>query len=193
MFNLSGSEIIVILLLGLVVLGPDKLPDAMRRAGKLYGELRRLSDSFQDEFRSAIDEPMNEVRQTADMIRKTASFDPIPDDKLKKKSLDPSTTMEPTTSRDAAMSKDAATSKDATLANDAGTVAEDTAVGPGPSDATDESTGSAGAAGSAGAPGEGRAHLVIDALVARPQPAADQAEALAAGFEPAADPADPMR
>lgn len=89
MFNVSGSEIIVILLLALVVLGPEKLPDAMRKAGRTYAELKRMSNSFQEEFRNAVDEPLNEVRQTAEMIRKTASFDVVPDDKLKPKSLDP--------------------------------------------------------------------------------------------------------
>jgi sec-independent protein translocase protein TatB len=41
-FNLSGSEIIVILLLALVILGPEKLPEAMRKAGKAYSELRKM-------------------------------------------------------------------------------------------------------------------------------------------------------
>jgi len=30
-FNLQGSELVIILLLALVVLGPEKLPDAMRK------------------------------------------------------------------------------------------------------------------------------------------------------------------
>lgn len=76
MFNLSGSEIVVILLLALVVLGPEKLPDAMRRAGKAYSEFRKMSATFQKEMRDAMDEPMREVRQTADLIRDSARFDP---------------------------------------------------------------------------------------------------------------------
>ncbi len=75
MFNLSGSEIVVILLLALVVLGPEKLPDALRRAGKAYGELKRMSATFQSEMRSALDEPMKEMRETADLLRKSAEID----------------------------------------------------------------------------------------------------------------------
>ena len=67
MFNLSGSEIVVILLLALVVLGPEKLPEAIRRFGRLYGELRRMSKGFQSEFKEAFDEPMRELRATAQM------------------------------------------------------------------------------------------------------------------------------
>ena len=73
MFNLSGSEIIVILLLALVVLGPEKLPDALRRAGRTYAELKRMGNSFQDEVRSALDEPAREMRETADLLRSTVT------------------------------------------------------------------------------------------------------------------------
>ncbi|NCZ67818.1 MAG: twin-arginine translocase TatA/TatE family subunit, partial [Acidimicrobiia bacterium] len=38
MFNLSGSELLIIAVLGLVVLGPEKLPGAMKRVGKIYRE-----------------------------------------------------------------------------------------------------------------------------------------------------------
>jgi sec-independent protein translocase protein TatB len=73
-FNLSGSEIIVILLLALVILGPEKLPEAMRKAGQAYSELRKMANSFQSEVRSVIDEPMEELRGTADMLRDATDF-----------------------------------------------------------------------------------------------------------------------
>ncbi len=74
MFNLQGSEIVIILLLALVVLGPEKLPDAMRKAGKFYAELKKMSSGFQDEFRAAVEEPMREVRETANVLRDSADF-----------------------------------------------------------------------------------------------------------------------
>ena len=55
MFNVGGGEIIVILLIALIVLGPDKLPSAARQAGKYLNEFRRMSSGFQSEFRSAMD------------------------------------------------------------------------------------------------------------------------------------------
>jgi sec-independent protein translocase protein TatB len=73
-FNLSGSEIIVILLLALVVLGPEKLPDALRRAGRTYAELKKMSSTFQEEVRSALDEPVREMRETADLLRDSTDF-----------------------------------------------------------------------------------------------------------------------
>jgi sec-independent protein translocase protein TatB len=73
-FNLSGSEVIIILILALVILGPDKLPDVMRRAGRTWGELRKLSSGFQEEMRKGFEEPAKEVKKTADAVRKAAAF-----------------------------------------------------------------------------------------------------------------------
>ncbi len=71
---MSGTEMVVILLLALVVLGPEKLPDAIRKFGKTYAELKKMGTGFQQEFKSAIDEPMREMRETADLLKKSADF-----------------------------------------------------------------------------------------------------------------------
>jgi len=54
MFNLGGMEILVILVVALLVLGPDKLPGFMRTVGKALGELRRVSTDLQDTVNTAI-------------------------------------------------------------------------------------------------------------------------------------------
>ncbi len=74
MFNLQGSELIIILLLALVVLGPEKLPEAMRKAGRAYADLKKMASGFQDEFNKAVEEPMREMRETADLLRDSADF-----------------------------------------------------------------------------------------------------------------------
>ena len=56
MFNVGGGEILVILLVALIILGPQRLPDAARQVGKAMSELRRMSTGFQNELRSAVDE-----------------------------------------------------------------------------------------------------------------------------------------
>lgn len=79
MFNVSGSEIVIILLLALIVLGPEKLPEAIRRFGRVYAELRDMSRGFQSEVRSAFEEPMRELRETADLTRRAVT-DPLRDE-----------------------------------------------------------------------------------------------------------------
>ena len=69
MFNVTGSELIFLLLAGLMVLGPDRLPGVMRRAGRLYGELRRMANGYEREFRDTFAEPITEFRKAANEIR----------------------------------------------------------------------------------------------------------------------------
>ncbi len=70
MFNLSGSEIFFLLLIGLVVLGPEKLPDAMRKAGRLYQEVRKITGGIQRDITATLEDPMNELRKTADQAKR---------------------------------------------------------------------------------------------------------------------------
>lgn len=65
MFNVGGMELIVIGMVALVVLGPEKLPGALRQLGSFLGELRRISQGFQTDLRSAIDEAEKEAAQKA--------------------------------------------------------------------------------------------------------------------------------
>ncbi|QGG95286.1 Sec-independent protein translocase protein TatB [Actinomarinicola tropica] len=54
MFNVGGGEVLVILLVALVVLGPDKLPGAVRKVGQVVSEVRKISAGFQAEMRTAM-------------------------------------------------------------------------------------------------------------------------------------------
>ncbi|MEZ5207359.1 MAG: Sec-independent protein translocase protein TatB [Acidimicrobiales bacterium] len=55
MFNVGSGELLVLLVLALIVLGPDKLPETIRKVSGFLGDLRRMSQSFQDEMRQAVD------------------------------------------------------------------------------------------------------------------------------------------
>lgn len=78
-FNFSGSEMVFLLLLALIILGPDKLPDAIKKFGKTYAEFKKVSTGFQTELRSALDEPMREMRSTAEILKNATNFDAISD------------------------------------------------------------------------------------------------------------------
>jgi sec-independent protein translocase protein TatB len=56
MFNVGGGELLVIMLLALIILGPQRLPTAARTMGRVMGDLRRISSGFQQELRDAFDE-----------------------------------------------------------------------------------------------------------------------------------------
>ncbi len=61
MFNVGGPEFLVILLVALVVLGPTRLPDALRQLGKFIGEAKKISTNFQNEVQQAMKDPVQKV------------------------------------------------------------------------------------------------------------------------------------
>ncbi len=61
MGNLGGMEVLVILVVALIVLGPTKLPEAARQVGKAVNEVRRISGGFQREMREALQDPLVEA------------------------------------------------------------------------------------------------------------------------------------
>ena len=58
MLNVGPAELLVVLVVALLVLGPNKLPDAARQVGRALAELRRMSSGFQAEMRDALREPV---------------------------------------------------------------------------------------------------------------------------------------
>lgn len=57
MGSIGPAEILVVLVVALVVLGPNRLPEAARSVGKALAELRRVSAGVQSEVREAFAEP----------------------------------------------------------------------------------------------------------------------------------------
>ncbi|MGC1512251.1 MAG: Sec-independent protein translocase protein TatB [Acidimicrobiales bacterium] len=55
MLNLGTPELLVILLVALIVLGPAKLPEAARKMAQAMNEFRRMSSGLQAELRDALD------------------------------------------------------------------------------------------------------------------------------------------
>ena len=79
MFNVSGTELVFLLMIGLVVLGPEKLPGVIKRVGQVYREVKNISDGFKQTVAEAVEEPLREFRGTKDSIVDAVSKIPEPD------------------------------------------------------------------------------------------------------------------
>ena len=67
---MSGSEIVFLLLIGLVVLGPEKLPEAMRKFGRVYNEIKNVATGVQRDLRSGFEDPLQEIKNTAEEAKR---------------------------------------------------------------------------------------------------------------------------
>lgn len=55
MFGIGGTELLVILVVALIVLGPKSVPQIARTLGKAMGEFRRVSTDFQRTLNTEIE------------------------------------------------------------------------------------------------------------------------------------------
>jgi sec-independent protein translocase protein TatB len=78
MFDIGAAELLVIIIVAVLVIGPKDMPLAMRTAGRWIGKMRRISSHF----RSGIDTMVREAEledmekkwkaQNEDIMRRTA-------------------------------------------------------------------------------------------------------------------------
>lgn len=54
MFGLGMGEIVIIAILALLLLGPDRLPDAAKTLGKTLRELKKHTDDLKEQFESEL-------------------------------------------------------------------------------------------------------------------------------------------
>jgi sec-independent protein translocase protein TatB len=53
MLGIGAEELMLVLIVALLVLGPERLPRMARDVGRVVGDLRRTSDEFREEFLQA--------------------------------------------------------------------------------------------------------------------------------------------
>lgn len=65
MLSLSPAKIVVVLVIALIVLGPDKLPGVARQLGALWGDLRKWRARLESEVRDVFPDlpPSHEISQ----------------------------------------------------------------------------------------------------------------------------------
>src|SRR6185503_7797386 len=77
MFDIGWTELLVIAVVAIVVIGPKDLPRAMRTVGQWTGKIKRMAGDFQRQFNEAIKESeLDDVRKTVGEIGK---LDPMAD------------------------------------------------------------------------------------------------------------------
>ena len=65
--NVGGGEVLMILVIALIFLGPTRLPEAGRQVGRAIAEFRRMTSGVQKDLKDALD--MDGVRESIETFR----------------------------------------------------------------------------------------------------------------------------
>lgn len=71
MFGIGSTELLVILVVALIVIGPSKLPDIMRTLGKGMAEFRRMSNDVKSTLEAEVERADQEHRQAETDTKRT--------------------------------------------------------------------------------------------------------------------------
>jgi sec-independent protein translocase protein TatB len=80
MFDIGWSELVVIGVVALIVIGPKELPAVLRAIGQWTTKIRRMAGEFQSQFQEAMREAeMADLKKEVDAATKgmTSHFDPL--------------------------------------------------------------------------------------------------------------------
>lgn len=57
MFNITGGEMMIILVVALVILGPDRLPELARSAGRMINKVKTMTEGLSSTVSGVMDDP----------------------------------------------------------------------------------------------------------------------------------------
>lgn len=77
MFDVGWTEIVVIAVVAIIVVGPKELPAMLRAFGKTLGQVRKMGGEFQRQFDQALKEA--ELDGVQRQINEVKSFKPLDD------------------------------------------------------------------------------------------------------------------
>lgn len=81
MFGLGFTEILVLAVLGLILLGPDQLPEVARTLGRFFNDLKRSTDEITDEFKKSTMNSQNlleDIRRDLNRTEEAQAQTPAP-------------------------------------------------------------------------------------------------------------------
>jgi sec-independent protein translocase protein TatB len=84
MFDIGWTELIIVGIIALIVIGPRELPKTLRTVGQMMTKVRRMASEFQGQFNEAIreaelDELRKEAEKFTNITNPLGDFDPLSD------------------------------------------------------------------------------------------------------------------
>ncbi|QUQ69065.1 sec-independent translocase [Kutzneria sp. CA-103260] len=76
MFGISGGELLVLIVAGLFILGPERLPSAAAWLAKGIRQVRDYANGARDQLRSELGPEFDELRKPLEDLRQLREFNP---------------------------------------------------------------------------------------------------------------------
>jgi sec-independent protein translocase protein TatB len=89
MFDIGFSEILVIFILALIVLGPEKLPRVVREVGRWVGRARAMARQFQEQLEDEVDSDRNRTGRRPEPVRPVGGVPPASPSPITPEHTDP--------------------------------------------------------------------------------------------------------
>ncbi len=71
MFGIGSTELFIIIIVALIVIGPKKLPDLMRTLGKGMAEFKRVSSDVKETFDKEVKKAEKEIKEEEKKLKET--------------------------------------------------------------------------------------------------------------------------
>ncbi len=76
------SEILLLAVLVILVVGPEELPKLLRTVGRYIGQVKRVADDFRAQVDDAIKEPMEDIQESIAGVTEDLDDDPFGEEDL---------------------------------------------------------------------------------------------------------------
>jgi len=80
--GIGFSEILLLAVLVIIVVGPEELPGLLRTVGRYIGQVKRVADDFRAQVDDAIKDPMEEIQESIAGVTEDLDDDPFGEEDL---------------------------------------------------------------------------------------------------------------
>ena len=80
--GIGFSELMLLAVLVIIVVGPEELPSLLRTIGKYISQVKRIASDFRSQVDEAIKEPMDDIQESIEGVSENLDDDPFGEEDL---------------------------------------------------------------------------------------------------------------